>query len=117
MMRFLVDEDFDNRIVRGLIRRLPTLDLVRVQDTEVAQADDTAVLEWAAQENRIILTHDVSTMTFEVARRVQNGLPMPGAFFVNQSLPIGIAIEELLLVARYSFVGEYQNQIRFIPLE
>jgi len=27
-----VDEDFDNRTVRGLLRLLPTLDVVRVQD-------------------------------------------------------------------------------------
>jgi hypothetical protein len=32
MLRFAVDEDFDNRIVRGLLRLLPTLDVVRVQD-------------------------------------------------------------------------------------
>ena len=116
-MRFLADEDFDNRIVRGLTRRLPALDLVRVQDTEVAQADDDVVLEWAAKENRIILTHDVSTMTFEVARRLRKKLPMPGAFFVSQSLPVGMIIDELLLVAQYSFVDEYRDQIRFIPLD
>lgn len=65
-MRFLADEDFDNRIVRGLMRRLPTLNLIRVQDTEVAEAKDSVVLAWSAKENRIVLTHDVSTMTFEV---------------------------------------------------
>ena len=116
-MRFLADEDFDNRIVRGLMRRLPTLDLIRVQDTEVAEAKDAVVLAWAAKENRIVLTHDVSTMTFEVRQRLQNKLPMPGAFFISQSLPVGVAIEELLLIAQYSLDGEYQNQIRFIPLD
>jgi hypothetical protein len=43
MIRFLADEDFDNRIVRGLQRRLPDLDLVRVQDTEVASGNDATV--------------------------------------------------------------------------
>jgi hypothetical protein len=116
-VRFLADEDFDNRIIRGLFRRMPDLDLVRVQDTEVSKANDGKVLAWAATENRVMLTHDVSTMTYEVAYRLRDGLPMPGAFFVSQSLPIGIVIEELLLVAQYSFEGEYQNQIRFIPLD
>ena len=32
MLRLAVDEDFDNRIVRGLLRLLPELDIVRVQD-------------------------------------------------------------------------------------
>ena len=31
-LRFLTDEDFDNDIVRGLLQRLPDLDVVRVQD-------------------------------------------------------------------------------------
>jgi len=116
-MRFLADEDFDNRIIRGLMRRLPALNLIRVQDTEVAEAEDSVVLAWAAEENRIVLTHDVSTMTFEVTQRLQKKLLMPGAFFVSQSLPVGIATEELLLVAQYSLDDEYQNQIRFIPLD
>jgi hypothetical protein len=30
--RFLVDEDFNNDLVRGLLRRCPGTDLVRVQD-------------------------------------------------------------------------------------
>ena len=32
MLLFLSDEDFNRRIVRGLRRRLPALDIVRVQD-------------------------------------------------------------------------------------
>ena len=40
LLRFLVDEDFDNDIVRGMLRRLPTLDIVRVQDVELSGARD-----------------------------------------------------------------------------
>ena len=39
-MKFLADENFDNRIVRGLLRRQPDLDILRVQDLEIAGADD-----------------------------------------------------------------------------
>jgi predicted nuclease of predicted toxin-antitoxin system len=63
MLRIAADENFDGRIVRGLFRVVPDLDLVRVQDTPLAESDDDAVLEWAAQESRVVLTHDVSTMT------------------------------------------------------
>jgi hypothetical protein len=34
-MRFLIDEDFDNRIFRGLLRAEPLLDIIRVQDTVI----------------------------------------------------------------------------------
>ena len=43
-LRFLVDEDFDNDIVRGLLRRLPTLDIVRAQDMGLFGSPDPIVL-------------------------------------------------------------------------
>ena len=63
MLRLTADENFNNDIIRGLRRRNPTIDLVRVQDAGLSGAADAAVLEWAAAENRVLLTHDVSTMT------------------------------------------------------
>ena len=45
-LRFAADENFDGRIVRGLIRMLPDLDLIRVQDTRIAESDDDPGLEW-----------------------------------------------------------------------
>lgn len=33
MLRLAADENFDGRVVRGLQRLMPDLDLVRVQDT------------------------------------------------------------------------------------
>ncbi len=54
MLKFLADEDFNNRIVRGLLRRQPDLDIVRVQDVALRGASDAVVLAWAAQEDRIL---------------------------------------------------------------
>lgn len=62
-MKLLADENFDNNIIRGLLRRNPDIDIVRVQDVGLSGKDDPTVLEWAAQENRILLTHDVATIT------------------------------------------------------
>ena len=47
MIRFAVDEDFDNRIVRGLLRLLPTLDIVRAQDAGLLGKRDPAI--WNGQ--------------------------------------------------------------------
>lgn len=47
MVRFLTDENFNGQIVRGLRQRQPEIDLIRVQDTEIAGADDPLVLDWA----------------------------------------------------------------------
>lgn len=115
-LRFLVDEDFDNDIVRGVLRRSPGLDLVRVQDVDLSGSEDPVILDWAARENRIVLSHDVSTMTKFAGDRVSQGLAMPGLFAVSQSLPIGKAIEEILILAECSVEGEWEGQVRYLPL-
>jgi predicted nuclease of predicted toxin-antitoxin system len=63
MLLLLADENFNNDIVRGVRRRHSTIDLVRVQDIGLSGADDRALLSWAAQNERVLLTHDVATMT------------------------------------------------------
>ena len=41
---------------------------------------------------------------------------MPGVFAVSRSVPIGRAIEDLLLLAECSLEGEWEGQIRYLPL-
>lgn len=73
MLRFAADENFNNNIIRGLLRQHPELDIVRIQDVGLSGADDPTVLEWAAQEGRVLLTHDVATMTEYAYQRVSAG--------------------------------------------
>lgn len=115
-MLLLSDEDFNNRIVRGLLRRFPSLDLVRVQDVGLAGKHDTKVLEWAAREERLVLTHDFATMLDFAYNRIERGLPMPGIIALTQDFPIGEAIEELIVLIEYSLENEWENQVVFIPL-
>jgi predicted nuclease of predicted toxin-antitoxin system len=70
MLKLLADENFDNTILRGLLRRQSDIDIIRVQDTELYGANDPTVLAWAAQENRILLTHDVATITCYAYERI-----------------------------------------------
>ena len=44
-MKFLADENFDNTIIRGLLRRKPDVDVVRVRDIGLAGEDDPTVLD------------------------------------------------------------------------
>jgi Domain of unknown function (DUF5615) len=116
MLRLATDEDFNNRILRGVLRRLPELDIVRVQDADLPRKEDPDVLEWAAREGRVLLSHDVATMRRHAYDRVSAGLPMPGLFEVSQELPVGVAIDEILLLAEGSLEGEWEGQVRYLPL-
>jgi hypothetical protein len=116
MLRLAADENFNNDIVRGLLRRKAGLDIVRIQDTELAGADDPAVLTWLAHADRVLLTHDVSTITRHAYERIRAGHPVPGIFAVPRTVPIGAAIEDILLLAECSLAGEWEGQIRYLPL-
>jgi len=116
MLRFLADENFNNQIVRGIFRRNSNVDIVHVQDVDLSEADDPTVLEWAAEQRRVVLTHDVATMTDFAYKRVKAGLSMPGLFEVSRRVPVGLAIEEILLLAECSLEGEWDGQVRFLPL-
>lgn len=116
MLRFAADENFNGDIVRGLLRRISTLDIVRVQDVGLSGADDPSVLEWAAEQGRIAVTHDISTLAKYALDRVAAGYPMPGVFEVRSVAPIGQAIDDLILLAECSFEGEWEGQVRFLLL-
>jgi hypothetical protein len=117
VLLLVADENFNNDIVRGSLRRKPELDIVRLQDVGLSGTDDPAVLEWAAQAGRVLLTHDVTTITHYAYERVQAGKPMPGVIEVGREVPLGVAIEDLLLLAECSLDGEWEGQILYLPLQ
>jgi predicted nuclease of predicted toxin-antitoxin system len=116
MLRLVSDENFNGEVVRGLLRRQSDLDLVRVQDVGLLGADDPAILAWAASEGRILLTHDRSTVPDFAYDRVRAGEPMAGVFIVNDRMPIGQAIDEILLLALCSESDEWKDRVEFLPL-
>ena len=114
-MRLVSDENFNREIVRGPLLRRPDLDLCRVQDVGLQEADDPTILEWAAANNRIVLTHDRATMPDFAYARMAAGRPMPGVFVLNDRLAVGQAIEELLLVEACSEQAEWANLVVYLP--
>jgi len=116
MIGLAFDENFNHDVIRGLLRRNPRLDLVRLQDVGMSGASDPAVLEWAAQQNRVLISHDVATLTAHGYARVAAGKAMPGVFEVPRAVAIASAIEDLLLIAECSRPGEWEGQVRYLPL-
>ena len=116
MLRLAADENFNGDVVRGLVRRKSDIDIVRVQDAGLSSADDRAVLEWAAREGRVLLSHDVSTLTRFAWERVQDRQAMPGVFEVSRDLPIGEVIEDILLLVECRLESECEGQVRYLPL-
>lgn len=116
MIGLAIDENFNNDVLRGLLRRNPGLNIVRIQDVGLRTLDDDTILAWCAENDRVLITHDVSTMSGHAFARLASGQNMSGVFEVPRSVPASVAIEDLRLIAECSFPGEWEGQVRYLPL-
>lgn len=118
MLRLASDADVHGEIIRGLRRRLPVIDLVRVQDVLPNGTPDPAVLAWAAAENRILITNDRNTMVGFAYQRLAAGEPIPGLIATTNGQSIGSTIDDLLLLAELMPEKEIRDQVVvFLPFK
>jgi predicted nuclease of predicted toxin-antitoxin system len=97
MLRLATDADVDGKIVRGLRRCQPDIDLVRVQDAGLRTADDEAILEWVANEGRILISGDRNTLVGFAWARVRSSQRMPGVFALARGAAVGDVIDAVIL--------------------
>jgi hypothetical protein len=116
MLCLLIDENLDHRILRGLKLRLPALDFVVVQNTELKGEKDPSLLAWAALQNRILITHDLKTIPKHAYERVEANEPMSGVIAVPDTLAIGQTIDELALIIESSEQRELENLVIYLPI-
>ena len=115
-VKYLFDEDLNGRIVRGVRRRVSGLDSMTVQEAELAEASDPDVLEWAAAQGRVVITHDHRTMRPCAEDRLRAGQAMTGLILVRQAAALGQVIDDLVLVAEATTAEEWSGTIVFLPL-
>ena len=111
MLSLLSDEDLRGAIVAGLLLHFPAIDLVRVQDVGLMGTPDPIILEYAASQNRVLVTHDRSTMTAHARDRMAVGLRMTGLIVLDQFINIGKAIQEVGTLAHAGDPGDLDGQI------
>ena len=100
--------------LRGLI--LPKVSGTETDPKVSGTETHATILEWAAREGRVLLTHDVFTITRYAYERIRAGQEMPGVFAVSREIPIAVVIEDILLLTDYSLEREWEGQIRYLPL-
>jgi hypothetical protein len=115
-VRYLFDEDFNGRIVRGVRRRADNIDTVTVPEAGLRDADDLAVLEWAAAAGRVVVSHDHRTMRGYADERLIAEQAMAGLVLVRQDYPLGRAIDDLVLIGETTTAEELHGKILFLPI-
>ena len=112
---FQADADLKQAIVSGAIRRQPNLDFPSANVAGLEGKSDREVLAIAAQERRVLVTHDRKTMPAEFGRFIEIQTSS-GLVVLSQNLPTNDAIEALILIWETSTAEEWINQIMSIPL-
>lgn len=113
-VRFQADADLKQAIVTGTIRRQPNLNFQSANNAGLEGKQDPEVLAIAAQERRILVTHDRKTMPVEFGEFILSRTSS-GVLILSQNLSVSDAIEALILVWEASTAEEWVNQIMSIP--
>ena len=104
-------------MIFGLRLRVPTLDVVIAREAGLERKSDPEVLDWAATQGRIVVTHDRNTMTRFAHDRIRGGQPMPGIFVVSPEMSVGKAIADLQVLVECSKEGELDGLLVFLPFK
>ncbi len=115
-LAFLIDENLNHRILRGLLRKVPRLDCKLVSTAGLQGHGDPEVLEFCASTSRVLVTHDLRTVPMHAYERVMAGLQMPGVIAVPLDLSIGEAIEDLAILAECASREEIVSKVIYLPL-
>ncbi|HMF57015.1 MAG TPA: DUF5615 family PIN-like protein [Pyrinomonadaceae bacterium] len=114
-VRFQADADLNQTIVLALLRREPGIDFQTALAARLAGLDDPTILALAAHEERVLVTHDQSTMPEHFSQFISSHTSS-GLLIIPQHLAPSIAVEELLLVWIASEAEEWLNRIAYLPL-
>lgn len=112
---YQADADLNQAIVMGVLRQEPTIDFQTALAAGLEGVKDSEVLAIAAQQGRILLSHDRKTMPSEFAEFITTN-HSAGVIIVSQKLPVEIAIEELLMIWAISSAEEWVDRIAKLPL-
>ena len=114
-IRFQADADLNEDIVKGVLRRQPSVDFRTATAAQLHSLPDQEVLALAAEDGRILVSHDRKTMprAFEVFVRTSKS---PGVLIASQKTDLLTVIEDLLLVWSATEAEEWANQLVTIPI-
>jgi predicted nuclease of predicted toxin-antitoxin system len=114
-VRFQADADLNEDIVAGVQRRAPEIEFQTSHEAQLANLPDPDVLARAAQESRILVTHDRRSMPTHFGQFIEHH-KSPGLLVISQGADLLSAIEDLILIWTASEAEEYVNSIRTLPL-
>lgn len=116
MIRFLADEHIPPSLVRAIQRDLGEESVVEVRATELRESTDSELLEWAAENDYVVLTYDKKTLVPDANARVAAGQKMPGVIVMRRGMRVDDVVIDLVLIAECGTSEDLKGQVHFVPL-
>jgi hypothetical protein len=114
-IRFQADADLNQIIVSSVLRREPAIDFRTARAADLAGVRDPDVLARAADDDRILVTHDQTTMPRHFGEFVQ-AQRSPGLLVVPQHLLPRHVVDDLILIWAATEPEEWLNRLAFLPI-
>ncbi len=115
-IRFQADNDLNRLIVAATFRREPAIDFQSAQTAQLDYLDDETVLQRAASDGRILVTHDKRTLPKHFLSFLAKGNRSPGVLLViPQDVSLRLAVDTLVLIWVGDRPEEWENASTVIP--
>jgi len=114
-VRFQADADFNEIIIRAVLRHEPGIDFQSAPAANLPGRSDPEVLAIAAAAGRVLVSHDRKSMPDHFAEFITRETSA-GLLIVPQRLAIARAVEDLVLIWTASEAEEWVNRIYSLPL-
>jgi predicted nuclease of predicted toxin-antitoxin system len=114
-MNFLADENLSRRFVNALRRHNATINIVRVQEVGLLGMDDAAILDWAVDNNYVLITKDRATISPLVAQRLVKDIPSPRIFIIRPGFQLNAVLAMIEAVIAHDPDTDWQYPVRWIP--
>jgi predicted nuclease of predicted toxin-antitoxin system len=113
--RFQADADLNQIIVVATVRLEPSIDFQTAGAAGLAARNDEEVLDVAARDGRLLVTHDQKTMPRHFAEFITRATS-PGLLVIPQHLSVATVVEDLRLIWFITEAEEWINRVSFLPL-
>lgn len=112
---FQGDADLNQAIINGVLRLQPNIDIQDANFLNLEGLSDLEVLTLAAQEERVLISHDQRTMPFHFADFISTQIS-PGVIIAVQRLSVRQVISEVVNIWHQTEAEEWINRIAYLPL-
>jgi len=118
VIRYLIDENVDDSLRKGLHLHHPDLVAWRIGDPDAPPFGtlDPDILIWCEEHDFMLVTNNRDSMPVHLRDHLEAGRHVPGMFTINANMSIGDTIKELAIIWGASSPDEYADQMNYLPI-